>query len=149
MTKRAPYQTLAAEGLRALGGVYSYVAKCGLEKPLLDLAFLRASQINGCAYCIDAHSADARRNGTSPERLALLSAWRECGGLFSERERSALAWTESSTFVAVGHGLCGGQEVADREGARGPHAGDRRDQRLQPPRDWLSSVAGFRCARGA
>ena len=103
MTQRAAYQTLATEGLRALGGVYSYVAKSGLETPLLNLVYLRASQINGCAYCIDAHSADVRRDGASPEKLALLSAWREAGGLFSERERSALLWTESLTLVAESH----------------------------------------------
>ena len=103
MTNRAAYQTLAADGLRALGTVYSYVATSGLEKPLLDLVYLRASQMNGCAFCIDAHSADARKDGASAEKLALLSVWREGGGLFSERERAALAWTESVTFVAQGH----------------------------------------------
>ena len=103
MTKRAAYQTLAADGLRALGGVYAYVASSGLEKSLLDLIYLRASQMNGCAYCIDAHSSDARKDGISPEKLALIPAWREGGSLFSERERAALAWTESLTMIAESH----------------------------------------------
>jgi AhpD family alkylhydroperoxidase len=103
MMQRAAYQTLITEGLRALGGVHSYVAASGLEKPLLDLVYLRASQMNGCAYCIDAHSADARKGGAAPEKLALLSTWREGGPPFSARERAALAWTEALTLVADSH----------------------------------------------
>ncbi len=69
---------------------------CGLEKPLVDLAYLRASQINGCAYCIDMHARDARKAGETEQRLYLLSAWRE-SPLFTARECAALAWAECLT----------------------------------------------------
>jgi AhpD family alkylhydroperoxidase len=100
MTQRAPYDTLAAEGMKAVGGVYMYVLRCGLEKPLLDLVYLRASQINGCAYCIDAHSQDLLKEGVAIEKLVLVSAWRETGAWFTERERAALAWAEVVTRIA-------------------------------------------------
>jgi AhpD family alkylhydroperoxidase len=103
MTQRSAYQAHAAEGMRALGGVHSYVAKSGIPKPLIDLVYLRASQINGCAYCIDSHSHDLLKEGTSQEKLMLVSAWREAEALFSERERAALAWTESLTLVSQTH----------------------------------------------
>lgn len=101
--QRASYETLAAGGIKALGGVYMYVAQCGLEKPLVDLAYLRASQINGCAYCIDAHASDLVKCGATLEKLMLVSAWREAGSYFSERERAALAWTEVVTQIASTH----------------------------------------------
>jgi AhpD family alkylhydroperoxidase len=103
MSQRAPYETLAAEGMRALGGVYTYVARCGLEKPLVDLVYLRASQINGCAYCIDAHTHDLLKEGPCVEKLALTSVWREAGSWFSKREQAALAWAEVVTQVAETH----------------------------------------------
>lgn len=112
MTSRAPYDSLVPEGMRALGGVYAYVARCGLEKTLTDLAYLRASQINGCAYCIDAHTHDLLTAGATPEKLMLVSAWREAGAYFSERERAALAWAEIVTRVASTH-----VEDADYEAA--------------------------------
>lgn len=97
---RIPYDTLAPDGIKALGGVYAYIMRCGLEKPLVDLAYLRASQINGCAYCVDAHSHDLLKAGVSAEKLLLLPTWHEAGGIFTERERAVLAWTESVTLVA-------------------------------------------------
>ncbi len=100
---RLSYDTLAADGMKALGGVYTYVVRCGLEKPLLDLAYLRASQINGCAYCVDMHSHDALKDGAATEKLMLVSVWREAGAYFSEREKAALAWTEVVTEVADSH----------------------------------------------
>ncbi len=100
MSQRAPYETLAAGGMKALGGVYSYVAGCGLEKTLLDLVYLRVSQINGCAYCIDAHSHDLLRECVSVEQVMLVSTWREAGACFCERERAALAWAEIVTQIA-------------------------------------------------
>ncbi len=103
MTQRASYETLVPEGMKALGGVYAYVARCGLEKSLIDLAYLRASQINGCAYCIDAHTHDLVRAGATLEKLILVSAWREAGPYFSEREQAALAWAEIVTRVADTH----------------------------------------------
>jgi AhpD family alkylhydroperoxidase len=97
---RLPYDTLAADGMKALGGVYGYILRCGLEKPLVDLAYLRASQINGCAYCIDMHTHDAIAGGMSVEKLMLVTAWREAGAYFTPRERAALAWAEAVTWVA-------------------------------------------------
>jgi AhpD family alkylhydroperoxidase len=97
---RLPYDVLAADGLKALAGVHAYVLRCGLEKPLVDLAFLRASQINGCAYCIDMHGRDAVAGGASLEKLMLVSAWREAGAYFSGRERAALEWVEVVTWIA-------------------------------------------------
>ena len=97
---RIPYDALAPDGMKALGGVYAYVLRCGLEKPLVDLAYLRASQINGCAYCVDAHSYDLLKAGVAAGKLLLLPAWREAGAVFTKRERAALAWTESVTLVA-------------------------------------------------
>ena len=103
MSQRASYDTLAAEGMKTLGGIYMYVARCGLEKSLVDLVYLRASQINGCAYCIDSHTHDLLKEGVSIEKLVLVSAWREAGPYFSERERAALAWAEVVTQVATTH----------------------------------------------
>jgi AhpD family alkylhydroperoxidase len=88
--------------LKATFGMGAFLARSGLERSLLELVDLRASQINGCAYCIDMHTKDARARGESEQRLYLLSAWRETP-LYSERERAALAWTEAVTLVADGH----------------------------------------------
>jgi AhpD family alkylhydroperoxidase len=117
---RLPYDTLAAEGMKALGGVYAYVLHCGLEKPLIDLVYLRSSQLNGCAYCIDAHANDAIAGGASVEKLMLVSAWREAGEYFTTRERAALAWTEIVTWIADTHApdesfLSAQEEFTDKE----------------------------------
>lgn len=103
MTPRAAYESVAAEGMKALGGVYMYVARSGLEKPLVDLVYLRASQINGCAYCIDSHTHDLLKEGVAIEKVVLVAAWREAGSMFSERERAALAWAEVVTRVSETH----------------------------------------------
>ena len=93
----------AVPGVRdALLRVSEYVHNSGLEEPLLGLVFLRASQINGCAFCIDMHWKDMRALGQSEEKLYMLNAWRESPG-YTERERAALAWTEAVTLVAVDH----------------------------------------------
>ena len=97
---RLPYDKLAADGMKALGSVYGYILNCGLEKPLIDLVYLRSSQMNGCAYCVDAHAHDAIAGGASIEKLMLLSAWREAGEYFTSRERAALAWAEVVTWIA-------------------------------------------------
>ncbi len=90
----------AAPGVRdALLHVHEYLGKSGLEENLLNLIYLRASQINGCAYCIDMHWKDLRAAGENEQKLYMLNAWRE-SSLYSERERAALAWTESLTLVA-------------------------------------------------
>jgi AhpD family alkylhydroperoxidase len=100
---RLDYQNLAPGGMKAFGGVYMYVAACGLPKELVDLVYLRASQINGCAYCIDSHTHDLLAAGVEVSKLMLTSAWREAGDVFSERECAALAWTEAVTLVAASH----------------------------------------------
>lgn len=93
----------AAPGARdALLQVSEYIHGCGLEESLLGLVFLRASQINGCAFCIDMHWKDLRALGQSEEALYMLNAWREAPG-YTERERAALAWTEAVTLVTQGH----------------------------------------------
>jgi AhpD family alkylhydroperoxidase len=95
--------TNAVPGVRdALLHIGEYVHKSGLEESLLDLVFLRASQINGCAFCIDMHWKDLRAIGQSEETLYMLNAWRESPG-YTERERAALAWTEAVTLVTEGH----------------------------------------------
>ena len=100
MTQRLDYQKLSPAGVRALGGVYMYVSNSGLPKALVDLVFLRASQINGCVYCIDSHTRDLVKEGVPLEKLMLVSAWREAGDIFSEKERAALQWTEAVTLIA-------------------------------------------------
>jgi len=103
MTQRASYKSISPEGMKALGVVYAYVGDCGLEKTLVDLVYLRASQINGCAYCIDDHTHALMSEGVSAEKLFLVSVWREAGPYFSEREQAALAWAETVTRVAKTH----------------------------------------------
>jgi len=100
MAQRSQYQTVAPAGMKALGGVYMYVARSGLPKDLVDLVYLRASQINGCAYCIDEHTRDLLKGSISVKKLMLVSAWREAGGVFSDRERAALSWTEAVTLIS-------------------------------------------------
>ena len=98
MKARLQPGTAAPGAYAAMRGLQRYVDECGLEKPLIELVKMRASQINGCAYCLHMHSRDARALGESEERLYLLDAWRE-SPLYSERERAALAWTEAVTLV--------------------------------------------------
>ena len=100
MTKRLDYNQLAPHGVKALGGVYGYVMQSGLSAELVDLVFLRVSQINNCAYCLDVHTRDLIKKGVKIEKLALVQAWAEAGNLFSERERAALAWAETVTRVS-------------------------------------------------
>jgi AhpD family alkylhydroperoxidase len=90
MTQRLDYQKLSTPSLRALGGVYTYIVNSGLPKALIDLVFLRASQINGCAYCIDMHSRDLLKGGVAVEKMMLVSAWREAGDIFTDKEKAAL-----------------------------------------------------------
>jgi AhpD family alkylhydroperoxidase len=100
MTQRLDNQTLAPDGMRALGNVYGYVAKCGLPKALVDLVYLRASQINGCAFCINMHSHDLMKAGVPAQKLMLLSAWHEARGQFTPTEQAALQWAEAVTLIA-------------------------------------------------
>ncbi len=101
MTTRLNANAIAPDAYHALRGSQNYVDACSLEKPLLELIKVRASQINGCAFCIVMHTADAVR-GESQARLHLLNAWRETE-LFTARERAALALTEAVTLVAESH----------------------------------------------
>jgi AhpD family alkylhydroperoxidase len=87
---------------KAIADLHAYVRRCGLEHGLLELVKLRASQLNGCAHCIDMHTKELRADGESEQRLYLLDAWRE-SPFYSERERAALAWTEALTLVTDGH----------------------------------------------
>ena len=93
----------AAPGVyKTMLGLETYLHQCGLEIPLLHLIKLRASQINGCAYCVDMHTKDARAEGESEQRLYAVSVWEETP-FFTERERAALAWTEAVTLVGKDH----------------------------------------------
>jgi AhpD family alkylhydroperoxidase len=100
MTHRIDYAKASPEGYRAFGGVYVAIQKSGLPKELVNLVYLRISQINGCAFCIDMHTRDLLKSGLAADKLALVSVWREGGALFSARERAALAWAETVTRVA-------------------------------------------------
>jgi AhpD family alkylhydroperoxidase len=100
MTKRLDYDHIAPAGARALGVVYCYVMQSKLPAMLVNLVYLRVSQINNCAYCLDMHTRDLLKQGEKIERLALLQAWAEAGDLFDARERAALAWAETVTRVA-------------------------------------------------
>ena len=102
MQSRIDIQKVAPEAFRAMAGLQSYLNHSGLEPALLGLVKMRASQINGCAYCLDMHSKDARAHGESEQRLYALSAWRETP-FFTERERAALAWTEALTLISETH----------------------------------------------
>src|SRR6266699_5026167 len=102
MTERINYSKVVPGGYRAMSGLEKAVRESGLEPSLLDLIKLRASQINGCAYCLDMHWKDLRARGESEQRLYSLDAWRECP-YYTERERAALAWTEAVTLITDGH----------------------------------------------
>ncbi|UQA57860.1 carboxymuconolactone decarboxylase family protein [Polyangium aurulentum] len=101
MTQRLDYRSIAPDGAKAFMGVSAYLARCGLPKILIDLVFVRTSQINGCAHCIDLHSHDLLKEGLSVDKLLLVPVWREAGSLFDERERAALLLAESVTNVAT------------------------------------------------
>jgi AhpD family alkylhydroperoxidase len=100
MNQRLNYNAIAPVGVKALGGVYAYITQSNLPVQLVNQVYLRVSQINGCAYCIDMHSRDLLKGGLAVEKLALIPAWREAGSLFDSRERAALAWAETVTRVA-------------------------------------------------
>jgi AhpD family alkylhydroperoxidase len=100
MSQRLDYNQLAPAGIKALGGVYGYISQTSLSPVLVDLVYLRVSQINNCAFCLDMHTRDLIKKGVPVEKLTLLQAWREAGDLFDARERAALAWAESVTLVA-------------------------------------------------
>jgi AhpD family alkylhydroperoxidase len=102
MNVRLNYGQVAPGVYEAMDALDQYLQACGLERALILLVQLRASQINGCAYCLDMHWKDLRATGENEQRLYSLDAWRECP-YYSARERAALAWTEAVTLVADGH----------------------------------------------
>lgn len=102
MEPRIEYRKFAAEAQKSLFGLEKYIAESGLDHKLIHLMKMRASQINGCAFCIDMHSKDARALGETEQRLYELDAWRETP-FYTERERAALAWTEAVTLVSETH----------------------------------------------
>lgn len=99
MPQRLDYNKVAPNGAKALGTVYGYVMQSGLSPVLIDLVFLRVSQINNCAYCLDMHTRTLLQHDQPIEKLALVQAWAEAGSLFDARERAALAWAEVVTRV--------------------------------------------------
>jgi AhpD family alkylhydroperoxidase len=99
MEQRLDYSKAAPDGIEILRQMERYLKKTGLEPDLVELVKLRASQINGCAYCIDMHTKDARSHGESEQRLYGITVWRETS-FYTERERAALAWTESVTRIS-------------------------------------------------
>ncbi len=100
MSNRIDYAKAAPAGFKAFGGVYVYLQNCGLPHVLIYLVYLRISQINGCAYCIDMHSRDLLKLGVAVDKMVLVPVWREAGDVFNARERAALAWAETVTRVA-------------------------------------------------
>lgn len=102
MDQRIDFYQASPEAIKALIALEASVIKLGLEAPLLELVKLRASQINGCAYCVDLHTSDARKKGETERRLHAVSVWRETP-FFTARERAALAWTEAVTEIAKTH----------------------------------------------
>ena len=101
MKARMDFRKVSPQSAKAIGDLHVFVRQCGLEHALLELVKLRASQINGCAHCIDMHTKELRAGGESEQRLYLLCAWRE-SPFYSDRERAALAWTEAVTLVTNG-----------------------------------------------
>jgi AhpD family alkylhydroperoxidase len=102
MEQRFNYVKAAPGGYEAMIGLEQYLHDCGLEESLIHLVKLRASQVNGCAFCLDMHWKDLRAIGEEEKRLYSLDAWKECP-YYTDRERAALAWTEALTLVTNGH----------------------------------------------
>jgi AhpD family alkylhydroperoxidase len=102
MQPRIQYAKVARGAMTAMLGLETYVLRCGFERSLIELVKLRASQINGCAYCVDMHTKDARAAGETEQRLYAVSVWEETP-FFTDRERAALAWTEAVTLVSQEH----------------------------------------------
>ncbi|GED29757.1 alkyl hydroperoxide reductase AhpD [Brevibacillus centrosporus] len=101
MKARMNYRSANPQAFQAMIKLEGYVQECGLEKGLMELIKIRASQINGCAFCLDMHTKDARKLGETEQRIYLLSAWREAA-FYTDAERAALALTEAVTTISVG-----------------------------------------------
>ena len=111
---RLDYRKVAPDALEAMYAVERYARNSGFEPKLLELVKLRASQINGCAYCVDMHTKDARAEGETEQRLYAVAVWKEAP-FFTARERAALAWTEAVTLVSHNHVPDQVYEMARRE----------------------------------
>src|SRR5579871_5575187 len=111
MQARMDFYKASPEGTKAMIALEERASKSSIEKPLAELVKLRASQINGCAFCVDMHTADARKGGETERRLYNVSVWRETP-FFTERERAALAWTESLTLLSQTHAPDADYEMA-------------------------------------
>src|SRR6201996_3155883 len=118
MSVRINYAKVSPEGYKAFGGVYAAVQKSGLSPELINLVYLRVSQINGCAFCIDMHSRDLLKSGLDVEKLVLVPVWHDAGNVFTTREKRALAWAETVTNVSTT-----GVPDADYEAAAGEFNG--------------------------
>lgn len=103
MNNRIDYAKAAPDGYKALGAVYATLLKSDLPKQLVNLVYLRVSQINGCAFCIDMHSRDLLKSGLPVDKLVLVPGWRDAGAVFDSQECAALAWAETVTRVADTH----------------------------------------------
>lgn len=103
MSQRLDYHELAGPGRKMMLNLHSYLNHQELPKELLELVYLRASQINGCAFCLDMHTTELVKSGMKTEKIFLVSAWQEGGSYFTDKERAALAWTETVTRVADTH----------------------------------------------
>jgi AhpD family alkylhydroperoxidase len=102
MSARLDFRAASPKAAAAMADLHGFVRRCGLDHRLLELVKLRASQMNGCAHCIDMHTKELRADGVDEQRLYLLSTWRDCP-FYTPRERAALAWTEAVTAIADGH----------------------------------------------
>ena len=102
MKPRINFYQAAPDTIKALVALENQIQSSGLEQSLIELVKTRASQINGCAFCINMHTQDARKHGESEQRLYLLNAWREAP-LYTDRERAALAWTDAVTLIFQTH----------------------------------------------
>lgn len=100
--ERLNFFTASPKAIKAWTALETFLAECSIDTPLAELVRLRASQINGCAFCVDMHTADARKGGETERRLYAVSVWRDTP-FFTPRERAALAWTERMTAVSVQH----------------------------------------------
>lgn len=103
MKQRLDYMRVSPDGMKTVEATLHYVRECGLNAMLVDLVFLRISQINACAYCIDVHTRDLTKHGISPEKLSLLPVWAEVPELFTVQEYAALGWAETVTNLSVTH----------------------------------------------
>ncbi|MGY2281535.1 carboxymuconolactone decarboxylase family protein [Pseudomonas monsensis] len=102
MSPRLDYYNASPKAMKAMIAMEALTSHLSIEQPLLQLIRIRASQLNGCAFCTDMHSVDARRAGESDRRLYAIAVWRD-SGFFNPRERAALAWTEAVTLLAESH----------------------------------------------